>query len=141
MRLMRKARRSMLLFPKTMKLLFLGNGIAQPLSCVHDPYSLVLVFGLVGARNQHLGEGVLYRQQGETLRARTSSPRKYCSRPRCGASRPAQSRRSRFLSCIGRRRRPRSRDAEVPWPRRSPARGRIHILGARRAKRKLWSTR
>lgn len=64
MRRMRKARRSMLLFPKTMKLLFLGNRIAQPLSCVHDPYSLVLVFGLVGARNRHLGEGVLYRQQG-----------------------------------------------------------------------------
>lgn len=43
-------------FPKNEKLLFLGNGTAQPLSCVHDLYSFVLVFGLIGARNQHLGE-------------------------------------------------------------------------------------
>ena len=43
-------------FPKNEKLLFFGNGTAQPLSCVHDLYSFVLVFGLIGARNQHLGE-------------------------------------------------------------------------------------
>ena len=47
-------------FPKIANLLLLGNGVAQPIGGVHDSYSFVLVFGLVGARNQHFGESVLY---------------------------------------------------------------------------------
>ena len=47
-------------FPKTANQLLLGIWAAQPLSGVRDSYSFVLVFGLVGACNQHFGESVLY---------------------------------------------------------------------------------
>ena len=60
-------------FPKNEKLLFLGNGTAQPLSCVHDLYSFVLVFGLIGARNQHPGEASFIASRGDTLRSNAFS--------------------------------------------------------------------
>ena len=60
-------------FPKTAKILFLGNGIARPLGCINDSYSFVLVFGLIGARNQHPGEASFIASRGDTLRSNAFS--------------------------------------------------------------------
>ena len=50
-------------FPKLAGSSFLGNGAAQPIRGINDSYSLVLVFRLIRAGNQHLGIGIFYRKQ------------------------------------------------------------------------------
>lgn len=60
-------------FPKTAKILFLGNGIAQPLGCINDSYSLVLVFGMVGARNQYFGKVSFIASGADTSRSNAFS--------------------------------------------------------------------
>ena len=60
-------------FPKTAKILFLGNGIARPLGCINDSYSLVLAFGLVGARNQYSGKVSFIASGADTSRSNAFS--------------------------------------------------------------------